>query len=32
VIEETAIDLGFDAIDEEGQAAGDGCKGVCADR
>jgi hypothetical protein len=32
VIEETAIDLGFDAIDEEGEVARDGCKGLGADR
>jgi hypothetical protein len=32
VIEETAIDVGFDAIDEEGKVARDGCKGVSADR
>lgn len=32
VIEETAINLGFDAIDEEGEVARDGCKGLGADR
>lgn len=32
VVEETAVDLSFDAIDEEGEVARDGCKGLGADR
>jgi hypothetical protein len=32
VIEETTIDLGFDAINEEGEVTRNGCKGLGADR
>jgi hypothetical protein len=32
MVEETAIDVGFDTVDEERQVARNGCKGLGANR